>query len=332
MPDIIVTRSNDYIEEETLAKISLFCNVKKDCVIQNIDADSLYKVPLLLEEQNFSSIVCRELGLDSSPCDLTEWKAMVERIESRSKKTRIAIVGKYIKLHDAYLSVVEALQHAGFENQALVDIAWIDSEDVTEEGAGDLCGQLDGILVPGGFGNRGIPGKVQAARFAREKDIPYLGICLGMQVACIEFAKNVLGYKDVNSTEFSPDCHTPVISLMPDQQGNIPKGGTMRLGAYPCRIKPASMMETAYKQTEISERHRHRYEFNNQYREAVEAAGLTITGTSPDGSLVEAVEIPNNRFFVGVQYHPEFKSRPNRAQPLFREFVKAALETNTSPR
>ena len=326
LPDIIVTRSHNYIEDETVAKISLFCNVRKDCVIQNIDADSLYKIPLLLEKQNFSSIVCRELGIDSKECNLSEWKAMVQRIDTRTERTKIAIVGKYIKLHDAYLSVVESLRHAGFENKAIVDIEWVDSEDVTDESAMDLLGRLDGIVVPGGFGNRGIPGKVRAARFARENNIPYLGICLGMQVACIEFAENILCFKDVNSTEFSPDCLTPIIALMPDQKGNIPKGGTMRLGAYPCVIKPGSMMETAYKQSEIFERHRHRYEFNNQYREAAEAAGLKITGTSPDGTLVEAVEIPENRFFVGVQYHPEFKSRPNRAHPLFREFIKASLE------
>ncbi len=326
LPDIIVTRSKDYIEEETIAKISLFCNVKKDCVIQNVNLDSLYKVPLMLENQNFSSVVCRELGIDAKPCDLTEWKDMVRRIDSRQKTTKIAIVGKYVKLHDAYLSVAESLHHAGFENEAEVDIQWIDSEEVTPDNAEQLLGNLDGILVPGGFGNRGIPGKIEAARYAREHDVPYLGICLGMQVASIEFARNVLGFQNANSTEFEPDCENPIIALMPDQQGNIPKGGTMRLGAYPCKIKQGSLMEEAYKSSEISERHRHRYEFNNEYRQEAEKAGLLVTGTSPDDKLVEAIELPSNRFFVGVQYHPEFKSRPNRAQPLFREFVKASLE------
>jgi CTP synthase len=325
LPDIIVTRSKDYIEEETIAKISLFCNVKKDCVIQNVNVDSLYKAPMMLEDQNFSAVVCRELNIDAGPCNLEEWKAMIQRIDSRSKTTKIGIVGKYVKLHDAYLSVAESLRHGGFENEAVVDIQWIDSEEVTEDTAEKLLGNLDGILVPGGFGNRGISGKIEAARYAREHDVPYLGICLGMQVACIEFARNVLGLANVNSTEFEPDCRTPVIALMPDQQGNIPKGGTMRLGAYPCKIKPGSLMEEAYKNAEAFERHRHRYEFNNNYRNQVEAAGMCVTGTSPDGNLVEAVEIPANRFFVAVQYHPEFKSRPNRAQPLFREFVRASL-------
>ena len=326
LPDIIVTRSKGYIEEETIAKISLFCNVKKDCVIQNVNLDSLYKVPLMLEKQNFSSVVCRALGIDAKPCDLTEWKEMVRRIDSRQKTTKIAIVGKYVKLHDAYLSVAESLHHAGFENEAKVDIQWIDSEEVTPDNAEQLLGNLDGILVPGGFGNRGIPGKIEAARYAREHDVPYLGICLGMQVASIEFARNVLGLQNANSTEFEPDCKNPIIALMPDQQGNIPKGGTMRLGAYPCKIKQGSLMEEAYKSGEVSERHRHRYEFNNDYRQDAEKAGMLFTGTSPDDKLVEAIELPSNRFFVGVQYHPEFKSRPNRAQPLFREFVKASLE------
>ena len=258
---------------------------------------------------------------------MTEWKEMLGRIAKREHKVKIALVGKYVKLHDAYLSVAEALHHAGYENSADVEIDWIDAELVTDETADKLLSGADGILVPGGFGDRGIEGKITAVRYAREHDVPFLGICLGMQVAVIEYARHVLGLIGANSSEFAPDGRYPVIDLMPDQHGNLPKGGTMRLGAYPCKIAPDSIMSRAYGKEEIAERHRHRYEFNNTYREQMKAGGLAITGTSPDGRLVEAVEIPENRFFIGVQYHPEFKSRPNRAHPLFREFVKAALSS-----
>ncbi|MBR0599683.1 CTP synthase [Sinanaerobacter chloroacetimidivorans] len=329
-PDIIVTRSDEPIEDDIKQKISLFCNVKPDCVIENITVPVLYQAPMMLEENNLSEIVCRELSLSCKPCDMDDWIAMLERIEKRDKTVRIAIVGKYVKLHDAYLSVAEALKHAGYENSCVLDIKWVDAEEVTEHTVDKLLSDCQGILVPGGFGDRGIQGKIVAAKFARENNVPYFGICLGMQIAVIEFARSVLGLKYAHSSEFVTDGEHPVIALMPDQHGDLPKGGTMRLGAYPCKIKPGSIMESAYGKDLIHERHRHRYEFNNTYRSAVEAAGMVITGTSPDDRLVEAIEIPANDFFVAVQYHPEFKSRPNQAHPLFREFVKASLFKETA--
>ena len=325
-PDIIVMRVDEPVDQDIIDKIALFCNVKKDCVIENMTLPTLYQAPLMLEKSNLSWIVCRELGINAGPCEMQDWIQMLERIEKRSKAVTIGLVGKYVKLHDAYLSVAEALRHGGYENDACVDIKWIEAEDVTEESAESVLGDVDGILVPGGFGDRGIAGKIQAAKYAREHDVPYLGICLGMQTAVIEFAKDVLGYGDADSGEFCEGGAHNVIDLMADQQGNIPKGGTMRLGAYPCRIKEGTMMEKAYGTLEISERHRHRYEFNNAYRDEMEAAGLTIAGTSPDGRLVEAVELADKKFFVAVQYHPEFKSRPNNAHPLFREFIAAAVK------
>lgn len=325
-PDIIVPRCEEPLPESIRQKISLFCNVKPDCVIENKTVSTLYQAPLMLEQSNFSAIVCRELSLDCTQSDMTEWTEMVERINKRDKNVKIALVGKYVQLHDAYLSVAEALNHGGFENSAKIDIKWIDAELVTEYTAEDLLSECDGILVPGGFGDRGIDGKICAIKYAREHDVPFLGICLGMQTAAMEFARNVLGIKDANSSEFKPDGENSVIDLMPDQQGNLPKGGTMRLGAYPCKVKPGSIMEKAYGAEEISERHRHRYEFNNKYRKVFEENGMVFTGTSPNGLLVEAVEIPQNKFFIGVQYHPEFKSRPNNAHPLFREFIRASLQ------
>ena len=327
-PDIIVTRSDEPIEEDIKQKISLFCNVKPDCVIENMTVPILYEAPMMLEESNFSEIVCRELSLPLTYCDMEEWTDMLDRIKKRDKSIRIAIVGKYVKLHDAYLSVAEALNHAGYENSCAVEIKWVDAEEVNEDSVAALLGDCKGILVPGGFGDRGIQGKIVAAGYARQNNIPYFGICLGMQIAVIEFARKVLGLEDADSSEFVADGGHSVIDFMPDQYGDIPKGGTMRLGAYPCKVKSGSMMEKAYGKDLIQERHRHRYEFNNQYREEMEAKGLAITGTSPDGRLVEAVEISANGFFVGVQYHPEFKSRPNQAHPLFREFVKASLFSN----
>lgn len=323
-PDIIVMRSDEPIDKDIYDKISLFCNVKRDCVIENMTLPVLYEAPLMLEKSKFSWIVCRELGIDAGPCEMEEWKAMVDRIKSREKNVKIAVVGKYVKLHDAYLSVAEALRHGGYENGCRVDIKWVEAEDVTAESAHEIFSDVTGILVPGGFGDRGIEGKINAAKYARENCIPYFGICLGMQVAVIEFARNVLGIKDADSGEFNENCAEKVIDFMPDQYGDIPKGGTMRLGAYPCRITEGTLMHEAYGTQDISERHRHRYEFNNEYRERIQAEGMVIAGTSPDGRLVEAVEIPDNGFFIGVQYHPEFKSRPNKAHPLFREFVKAA--------
>ena len=323
-PDIIVCRVDEPMDESIKHKISLFCNVKPDCVIENMTLPILYECPIMLESQNFSDVVCRELGIDALAPDLTSWKEMLGRIENRPNKTAIAIVGKYVKLHDAYLSVAEALRHGGYENESKVEILWVDSETVNDANADELLGAADGILVPGGFGNRGIEGKIAACRYAREHNVPYLGICLGMQIAVIEFARNVAGIKDADSSEFAPDANC-VIDLMPDQHGNIPKGGTMRLGAYTCDIKDGTMLSNAYGEKEIRERHRHRWEFNNEYRERLTDAGLVISGTSPDGRLVEAVELADNDFFVGVQFHPEFKSRPNHAHPLFREFIKASL-------
>lgn len=323
-PDMIVMRADEPIDASIAEKISLFCNVKPDCVIENITLPVLYEAPLMLEKKDFSWIVCRELGINAGPCEMTEWEEMVDRIKNRDKKVRIAIVGKYVKLHDAYLSVAEALRHGGYENQCCVEIKWVEAEEVTDETAEALLGDAQGILVPGGFGDRGIEGKIAAARFAREQDIPYFGICLGMQTAVIEFARHVLGIREADSGEFNEKTADKVIDFMPDQSGDIPKGGTMRLGAYPCVIKEGTIMEKAYGTSQIAERHRHRYEFNNAYRQRFEEAGMRIAGTSPDGRLVEAVEIPKNSHFVAVQYHPEFKSRPNKAHPLFREFIRAA--------
>lgn len=325
-PDMVVIRVEGHVDDSIIDKISLFCNVKRDCVIENTSVPELYQAPIMLEKSHFSEIVCRELGIEARPLDLKDWMAMLDRVEARSGEVTIGLVGKYTKLHDAYLSVAEALRHGGYENGVSVNIKWIESDKLNEKNAGNTLGKLDGILVPGGFGGRGIDGKIEAARYAREHDVPYLGICLGMQTAVIEFARDVLGLADANSSEFDDESGNKVIDLMPDQRGNIPKGGTMRLGAYPCRIRKGSLLDKAYKREEIQERHRHRYEFNNAYRDRIEAAGMRICGLSPDERLVEAVEIPELLFFVGVQYHPEFKSRPNNAHPLFRELIKAALE------
>lgn len=325
-PNVLVLRAEGDIDDEIREKIAMFCNVKPDCVICNKDVPELYYAPVMLEESRFSEIVCRELGLDPGVLDMHEWNEMLQRIESRRGHVTIGLIGKYTKLHDAYLSVAEALHHGGYENGVHVDIRWIESEDLEEQDPETLLGDVDGILVPGGFGVRGVEGKMQAARYAREHNVPYLGICLGMQTAVMEFARDVLGYEDADSAEFNEESTHKVIDFMPDQRGNIPKGGTMRLGAYPCVIRSGSILEQAYGKKEIQERHRHRYEFNNEYREAIQLAGMEVTGSSPDGRLVEAVEIPSLRFFVGVQYHPEFKSRPNAAHPLFRELVRAAMQ------
>ena len=325
MPDLIIMRCDEPVDESIRRKIALFCNVKEDCVIENLTLPILYQAPLMLEENGLAEIVCRELSIPCPPCDLTEWKEMLKRIENSRGEVKIALVGKYVKLHDAYLSVVEALYHAGYENGVKVAIQWVDSEGLTEETAPTLLKDCAGVIVPGGFGGRGIEGMVAAAAYARTHHIPYFGICLGMQVAVIEYAQHVMGWKDANSSEFDPETGHPVIDLMPDQQGNLPKGGTMRLGAYPCKVQPETVLACAYQAAEISERHRHRYEFNNQYRKQFTQAGLVLAGTSPDERLIEAVEVPSETFYVGVQYHPEFKSRPNRAHPLFREFIAAAM-------
>lgn len=326
IPDIIVCRCDEPMDESVKRKISMFCNVKPDCVIENSTVDCLYEAPIMLDRKsNFSNVVCRELNLYTPQPDMQKWVDMLERVRKRDRKVKIALVGKYIKLYDAYISVAESLRHAGYENSAKVEIDWIEAEDLTEETYSDRLKDCDGILVPGGFGDRGIEGKILACKYARENNVPYFGICLGMQIAVIEYARNVLGIKDANSSEFTPNGKNNVIDLMPDQQGNIPKGGTMRLGAYPCKIEKGSSLEKFYGESNISERHRHRYEFNNEYRQELVNAGLKIAGTSPDGHLVEAVEIDKNDFFVGVQFHPEFKSRPDRAHPIFREFIKASL-------
>lgn len=328
-PDILVLRCDEPLEEPIFKKIAMFCNVKQDCVIENRTLPNLYEAPLMLEKSGFSSVVCRELGIDAPPPDLGEWTRMVERIKARTHEVKIGLVGKYVGLHDAYLSVVEALHHAGYCHNAYIRMIWIDSEGITEENADKKLAGLDGILIPGGFGHRGIEGMILAAKYAREKQIPYFGICLGMQVAVIEYARNVLGIKDANSGEFDELCRHKVIDFMPGQSDDIDKGGTLRLGAYPCIIKSGSTMESCYNATVISERHRHRYEFNNDFREAFERAGLTLSGMSPDKRLVETVELSDRPFHVGVQYHPEFKSRPNRPHPLFKGFIGAALQGQT---
>ena len=328
-PDILVCRSNQPLTEDIRDKIALLCNIDKDAVIESLTADTIYAVPLMLEEEGLAETVCRKLDLPQRTPDLAEWKEMVGRIRSAKGVLRIALVGKYVQLHDAYLSIEESLHHAAAAAGVKADIQWIDSETVTEENAAEILGDCDGILVPGGFGSRGIEGMITAARYARENGIPYFGICLGMQIAVIEFARHVLGFADANSTEFDENTAHPVIGLMPDQKHIIDKGGTMRLGAWPCRLAEGSRAAQAYGTDLISERHRHRYEFANEYREAFEANGMRLSGQSPDGTLVEIVERADGPWFVGVQFHPEFLSRPNRPHPLFRAFINAQKERKT---
>lgn len=328
-PNIIVTRSDGPVGRDVLDKIALFCNVKKDCVIENLTLPSIYDAPLELEKAGFARIVLRELHLpETREPDLADWENMVDRIHYPEKRVKIALVGKYTALHDAYLSVMEALRHGGWQHRAAVDIHWVSSEDLEQGDPGELLRDADGIIVPGGFGSRGTRGMMLAAEYARKEGIPYLGICLGMQIAVIEFARNVLGLSEADSSEFAPETKDPVIDLMPDQDEKGQKGGTMRLGAYPCCLREESRLSRIYGegQTLIQERHRHRYEFNNRYREAFEQKGLRISGQSPDGRLAEAVELSEHPFYIGVQYHPEFKSRPNRPHPLFAAFIGAALE------
>ncbi|MCL2066469.1 MAG: CTP synthase [Treponema sp.] len=325
-PNIIIARADEPISPGIMEKIALFCSVKPDCVIENITLPSLYEAPLLLHENGLDKVVCRELGINPPPPDLTAWREMTKKIASRKKETTIAVVGKYIKLHDAYLSIIESLNHAGFEAGAFVRIKWIDSEAISEKGAAELLCGVNGMIIPGGFGDRGIEGKIDACRYARENNIPYLGICLGMQIAVIEFARNVCALKEAHSAEFNPNTKNPVIHYMPGQEGKLNSGGTMRLGAYPCKIAKGTKLEQFYKSEEISERHRHRFEFNNNYRQLLSEKGLTLSGTSPDGNLIEAVEITDKPFFIGVQFHPEFKSRPNRPHPLFLGLVEAGIK------
>ena len=325
-PDILVCRTNQPMTEEICRKIALFCNMEPDCVIPNTTASTLYEVPLLLEKEGLARVVCRKLELSCGEPELTAWTQMVTRIKTASRHVTIALVGKYTELHDAYLSVEESLFHAGTANDVIVDIRWVDSSKLTPENAASVLDGCAGILVPGGFGDRGIEGMILAAKYAREKNIPYLGLCLGMQIAVIENARNAAHLEGANSREFDERSPYRVIDFMPGQSDEIAKGGTLRLGAYPCDVMPGSLLEKCYGAQHISERHRHRYEFNNEYRETLTAAGLVLSGLSPDGRLVEVVERHDHPFYIGVQYHPEFKSRPNRPHPLFRGFVAAALE------
>ncbi len=326
-PDIIVLRCDEPITDEGIfRKIAEFCSVNPDCVIENLTLPLLYEAPLYLERSGFSAIVCRELGITAPEPELSEWSEMVERIKNRSHTVRIGLVGKYTQLHDAYLSVSEALNHAGFALKTKVETVWIDSEQVTDDSKEKLLGGLDGILVPGGFGSRGIEGMILSAEYARENYLPYFGICLGMQIAVIEYARNVLGCSDADSGEFAPFSRHKVIDFISGQSDEIDKGGTLRLGSYPCVIADGTTMARCYGERVINERHRHRYEFANQYREDFQKAGLTLSGLSPDNKLVETVELSERPFYLGVQYHPEFKSRPNRPHPLFYGFIEAALQ------
>mgnify|MGYP003563575440 FL=1 len=324
-PDVIVMRSDEPIEESIKEKISLFCNVKRECVIENKTVPVLYEAPLMLHQEGLDEVAVKILGLPDRPIDLSEWSEMIDRIHSSDRKVTIAMVGKYMELHDAYLSVMEALKHASWQEGATVNIKWVDSETVTKDSEEEIFSDVDGILVPGGFGYRGVEGKIEAVRWARVNNIPFLGICLGMQVAVIEFARNVIGLKEANSSEFLPEGKESVIDIMPDQRG-VRKGGTMRLGAYPCKTKENSLLRKLYGEEMISERHRHRYEFNNDFRTLFEKFGMVLSGTSPDDKLVEAVEIPSHPFFIAVQFHPEFKSRPQRPHPCFSGLIKASLE------
>ena len=325
-PDLIVLRCDAPIDSSVMQKIAMFCNVKEDCVIENRTLPILYEAPLMLEQSGFSDVVCRELRLQAPEPDLGEWREMVESIRrARDNCVEIGLVGKYTELHDAYLSVAEALHHAGYYHHAHVCIRWIDSEEITPENVSDRLAGLHGIIVPGGFGNRGIEGMILAVRYVRENRIPFFGICLGMQVAVIEFARNAAGLENSDSREFNEKCLHKVIDFMPGQSDEVDKGGTLRLGAFPCCILPGTTMERCYGAPRISERHRHRYEFNNDYRQILQECGLTLSGISPDGKLVETVELTDFPFYVGVQYHPEFKSRPNRPHPLFKGFIEAAV-------
>lgn len=325
-PDIIVCRSEQPLDQGLKDKIALFCNVPNSHVLQNLDVEYLYEAPLAMEQENLAKVVCESLKLDCPEPDLTDWKQMVSDLRHPTQEVRIALVGKYTALHDAYISVVEALKHGGIPLHTTIDIKWVDSEELTADNVGELLGDVNGILVPGGFGLRGVEGKILAARYARENNIPYLGLCLGMQVAIIEFARHVCGYNDAHSIELDPNTTHPVIALMPDQNGVEDIGGTLRLGAYPCVLDKDSKACKVYGTTEISERHRHRYEVNNDYRTALVEHGMKLCGTSPDGRIVEMIELPDHPWFIATQAHPELKSRPNRPHPLFRGFVEAATK------
>ena len=326
-PDIIVLRVDEAISDPNIfKKVALFCDVKADCVIENVTLDNLYEAPLMLEKSHLSDIVDRELKLNSKKPDLKEWEELVKKIKSLKKQTNIALVGKYTELHDAYLSVVEALKHAGYFYGTNINIKWVNSDEITSDNVSEVFKDIDGIIIPGGFGKRGTEGMIEASKYARSNHIPYFGICLGMQVLCIEFARNVLGLSDANSSEFDQDNKHQIFHLLYGQNNETKKGGTLRLGAYPCKLIASTKMKSLYNQDLVYERHRHRYEFNNAFIDDFVDNGLSISGISPDNKLVEAVEISNEEFFIGVQYHPEFKSRPNRPHPLFLGFIKASLK------
>ena len=326
IPNIIMLRTEHPIDDQTREKLANFCNVDPAHIIQNLNARSIYEVPLQLEKEGLGKAVCTALGIKKGPADLSEWTRVVERFNNPEKNIKIALVGKYVALHDAYLSVVESLIHGGIENLASIDIDWVSSEDLTDDEATEnRLKDADAVIVPGGFGGRGIEGMVNTAKYCRTHNVPYFGICLGMQIVCIEYARNVLGFADANSTEMEPETTHPVIDLMPDQNGKI-LGGTLRLGKFECSVAPETKTAQAYGTKTIWERHRHRYEFNNVYREDFKKGGLIIAGVNPERDLVEIVEVPGHQWMVGVQFHPEFKSRPNKAGPLFREFVRAACE------
>ncbi len=323
--DVIVCRCGMEVPQNLRDKIALFCNVPSSHVLENLNASSIYEVPLMMEDEHLAQAVCECLDLPCPEPDLDGWKKMVETIKQPSKEVEIALVGKYTELHDAYLSVVEALHHGGIANDAKVNIRWVDSEELEKVGAAQALYGIDGVIIPGGFGNRGTEGMIQAANYARVNNIPYLGICLGMQMAMVSFARNVLGFSDANSSELDPKTTHPVIDLMPEQQGVTDLGGTMRLGAYPCHLAEDTKIAKLYGSCDISERHRHRYEVNNEYRTQFEQAGMRISGASPDGRIVETVEITGHPYYLATQAHPEFKSRPNAAHPLFKGLVEAAL-------
>ncbi len=325
-PHVIVCRTELEIPEEITDKLSLFCNVRREDIIPNMTAPSLYEVPEMLEAEGLADCVCHHLNLENPKPDLSEWHAMVERQKAAHKQVTIGLVGKYVALQDAYLSVAEALRHGGIVNDAKVEILWIDSEKITRETAPAMLGACDGIIVPGGFGDRGIEGMIEAIRYAREEKVPLFGICLGMQLAVVEFARNVAGLEDANSSEFVPDGEHSVIDIMEDQKDVTNKGGTMRLGLYPCKLLDGTLVRSIYQEELIYDRHRHRWEFNNAYRKMLTEAGLTIAGLSPDERLVEIVEYHDHPWFIGVQFHPEFKSRPNKPQKLFASFIAAALD------
>ncbi|SET23429.1 CTP synthase [Salinibacillus kushneri] len=324
-PDVIVLRTEQEISQEMKDKIALFCDINKNAVIELKDCDVLYEIPLELKTQQLDEITCNHFGLTCDSADMTDWNKLVDNVKNLSETVTIALVGKYVELQDAYLSVVEALKHAGYTFNSDVNIMWINAEDVNEENVKEKVKGADGILVPGGFGDRGIEGKITTAKYARENQIPFLGICLGMQLASVEFARHVLGLKDAHSAEFKPETNSPIIDLLPEQKDIDDLGGTLRLGVYPCKLEKGTKAYKAYKDEVVYERHRHRYEFNNQFRQKMEENGFLFSGTSPDGRLVEIIELKDHPWFVASQFHPEFKSRPTKPQPLFRDFVKESM-------